>query len=44
MIQQAINFFPSSYSPFPTKFLKRFFYNSDDNNVLSAIFDVYFNL
>ena len=44
MIQQTINFFPNKFNPLPTKFLKRFWYNSDDNNVLSALLDVYFDL
>ena len=44
MIQQTINFFPNKFNPLPTKFLKRFWYNSDGNNILSAISDAYFDL
>ena len=43
IIYQTRHAFPNKCKPLPTKFCKLILYNSEDSNVLSIIFDVYFD-
>ena len=43
IIYQTRHSFPNKCEPLPTKFCKLILYNSEDSNVLSIIFGVYFD-